>query len=59
MFASSVRVSIGEEFGLPYGTAVTGKLIGALKSLGAKKVLMFLSALILLLLKKRMSCWKE
>ncbi|HPD19959.1 MAG TPA: [Fe-Fe] hydrogenase large subunit C-terminal domain-containing protein, partial [Candidatus Pacearchaeota archaeon] len=37
-FAPSVRVSIGEEFGLPYGTAVTGKLIGALKSLGAKKV---------------------
>ncbi len=37
-FAPSVRVSIGEEFGLPYGTVVTGRLIGALRELGAKKV---------------------
>lgn len=37
-FAPSIRTSIGEEFGMPYGSIVTGKLIGAMKKLGAKKV---------------------
>lgn len=34
-FAPSIRVSIGEEFGLPPGSIVTGQLIAALKRLGA------------------------
>jgi len=33
-FAPSIRVSIGEEFGLPYGEVVTGQLVGGLKQLG-------------------------
>ncbi|MCU0680284.1 MAG: [FeFe] hydrogenase, group A [Planctomycetes bacterium] len=33
-FAPSIRVSIGEEFGLPYGEVVTGKITTALKKLG-------------------------
>ena len=37
-FAPSIRTSIGEEFGLPYGTVVTGKLIAGLKKIGADKV---------------------
>ncbi|MFA5232685.1 MAG: [FeFe] hydrogenase, group A [Candidatus Paceibacterota bacterium] len=37
-FAPSIRVSIGEEFGMPYGTVVTNKLIGAIRQLGAKRV---------------------
>ncbi|MDD5696521.1 MAG: [FeFe] hydrogenase, group A [Candidatus Pacebacteria bacterium] len=37
-FAPSIRVSIGEEFGMPYGTVVTDKLIGAIRQLGAKRV---------------------
>lgn len=32
--APAVRVSIGEEVGLPPGTAVTGKLVTALRRLG-------------------------
>ncbi len=32
--APSVRVSIGEDFGLPYGKNVTGQLVAALKKLG-------------------------
>eukprot|EP00613_Pedinella_sp_CCMP2098_P052336 CAMPEP_0171900690 /NCGR_PEP_ID=MMETSP0992-20121227/49909_1 /TAXON_ID=483369 /ORGANISM="non described non described, Strain CCMP2098" /LENGTH=468 /DNA_ID=CAMNT_0012529113 /DNA_START=212 /DNA_END=1618 /DNA_ORIENTATION=+ len=32
--APAVRVSLGEEFGLPAGTDCTGKLVGALRSLG-------------------------
>lgn len=36
--APSVRVSIGEEFGLAPGTVVTEKLIGALKAAGFRKV---------------------
>jgi NADP-reducing hydrogenase subunit HndD len=32
--APSIRVSLGEEFGLPMGTIVTGKLVTALKMLG-------------------------
>jgi len=34
MFAPSIRVSIGEEFGLPYGKVVTGQLAAALRKLG-------------------------
>lgn len=37
-FAPSIRVSIGEEFGLPYGQIVTGQLTAALKTLGFKYV---------------------
>lgn len=37
-FAPSLRTSIGEEFGLPYGQVVTGQIVGALKALGAAKV---------------------
>lgn len=33
-FAPSIRSSIGEEFGLPYGTIATDKLSAALKKLG-------------------------
>ncbi|MDP3043750.1 MAG: [Fe-Fe] hydrogenase large subunit C-terminal domain-containing protein [bacterium] len=33
-FAPSIRVSIGEEFGLPHGKIVTGQAIAALKKLG-------------------------
>lgn len=33
-FAPSVRVSIGEDFGLPHGSVVTGKITAALKELG-------------------------
>ena len=33
-FAPAVRVSLGESFGLPYGTNCEGKIISALKKLG-------------------------
>jgi len=33
-FAPSIRVSIGEEFGLPYGKVVTGKVVAGLRALG-------------------------
>ncbi len=33
-FAPSIRVSIGEELGLPYGAAATGQLTAGLRSLG-------------------------
>jgi NADP-reducing hydrogenase subunit HndD len=33
-FAPSVRVAIGEEFGMPYGEDSTGKTVAALKQLG-------------------------
>ncbi len=36
--APSVRVGLGEEFGLPIGTIVTGKLVSALRALGFDKV---------------------
>ena len=36
--APAVRASIGEEFGLPMGTATTGKLAAALRRLGFDKV---------------------
>lgn len=36
--APAVRVAIGEEFGYPAGTLVTGKLVSALKQLGFKYV---------------------
>jgi len=35
-FAPAVRVSLGEEFGLPYGENVTGKTYSALRRLGFK-----------------------
>lgn len=35
----SVRVGLGEEFGLPAGTFVEGKMVGALRALGANYVL--------------------
>lgn len=36
--APSVRAALGEEFGLPAGTLVTGKMVSALRELGFKKV---------------------
>ncbi|QCX32497.1 ferredoxin [Caloramator sp. E03] len=36
--APAVRVAIGEEFGLPMGTRVTGKMAAALRKLGFDKV---------------------
>ena len=36
--APAVRVTIGEEFGFPMGTSVTGKLVTALRRLGFDKV---------------------
>ncbi|HRY30190.1 MAG TPA: NADH-dependent [FeFe] hydrogenase, group A6 [Elusimicrobiota bacterium] len=36
--APAVRASIGEEFGLPPGTRVTGKMVAALRKLGFNKV---------------------
>ncbi len=36
--APAVRAALGEEFGLPVGTPVTGKMVAALKRLGFKKV---------------------
>ena len=36
--APSIRVALGEEFGMPIGTNVTGKMITALKRLGFDKV---------------------
>jgi len=37
-FAPSIRTSIGEELGMPYGSIVTEKLIAGIKKLGADKV---------------------
>jgi NADH-quinone oxidoreductase subunit G len=37
--APAVRVALGEEFGLPVGTRVTGKMAAALRRLGFDKVL--------------------
>lgn len=36
--APAVRVALGEEFGLPVGTAVKGKMVSALRRLGFDKV---------------------
>jgi len=36
--APAIRVALGEEFGLPIGTRVTGKMVTALKRLGFDKV---------------------
>ncbi|NLL69550.1 MAG: 2Fe-2S iron-sulfur cluster binding domain-containing protein [Epulopiscium sp.] len=36
--APAVRVALGEEFGMPIGTRVTGKMVAALKRLGFDKV---------------------
>ena len=36
--APAVRIAIGEEFGFPIGTATTGKLVAAMRRLGADKV---------------------
>jgi len=36
--APAVRATLGEEFGLPMGTSVTGKLVSALRRLGFDKV---------------------
>lgn len=36
--APAVRVAIGEEFGLPIGTRCTGKMVAAIRRLGADKV---------------------
>lgn len=36
--APAVRAAIGEEFGLPYGTRVTGKLFAAMRRLGVDKL---------------------
>ena len=37
-FAPAIRTSLGEEFGLPYGEVVTGKIVAALKKAGFNKV---------------------
>lgn len=37
-FAPSVRVSLGEEFGMPYGENCEGKIVTALKKMGCKSV---------------------
>lgn len=36
--APSIRVTIGEEFGRPYGTVMTGQMVAALRRLGFDKV---------------------
>lgn len=36
--APAVRAALGEEFGLPAGTSVTGKMVAALRQLGFAKV---------------------
>ncbi len=36
--APSVRVSLGEEFGMPAGSLVTGKMVSALRKIGFKQV---------------------
>ncbi len=36
--APSVRVALGEEFGMPIGTNVEGKMVNALKQMGFDKV---------------------
>ena len=36
--APAVRVALGEEFGIPIGTSVTGKMVAALKRLGFDRV---------------------
>lgn len=36
--APAVRAALGEEFGLPAGTSVTGKMVAALRQLGFNKV---------------------
>jgi len=36
--APAVRAALGEEFGLPAGTAVTGKMVAALRKIGFNKV---------------------
>ncbi len=36
--APAVRVALGEEFGLPIGTRVTGKMVSALRGIGFNKV---------------------
>ena len=36
--APAVRAALGEEFGMPIGTSVTGKMVAALKRLGFDKV---------------------
>ncbi len=36
--APAVRAALGEEFGLPVGTSVTGKMVAALRKLGFAKV---------------------
>ena len=36
--APAVRAALGEEFGMPVGTAVTGKMVAALRRLGFQKV---------------------
>lgn len=36
--APAVRVALGEEFGMPVGTRVTGKMVAALRKLGFNKV---------------------
>lgn len=37
-FAPAVRTSIGEEFDIPYGTILTGKLVAGIRKLGVDKV---------------------
>ncbi|MCL2853672.1 MAG: NADH-dependent [FeFe] hydrogenase, group A6 [Defluviitaleaceae bacterium] len=36
--APAVRVALGEEFGMPYGSRVTGKMVASLRNIGFDKV---------------------
>ena len=37
-FAPSIRSTIGEEFGMPHGSVVTGKLVAAIQAMGVEHV---------------------
>ena len=50
--APAVRVALGEEFGLPIGTRVTGRMVSALRRLGFDKVFDTDTAADLTILKK-------
>lgn len=57
--APAVRVALGEEFGLPAGTPVTGKMVYALRELGFIMYSIPILQLILLLWKKEQKCWTD
>ena len=57
--APSVRVALGELFGLAPGTVITNKIFAALRKLGFDKVYDTLFARMSPSWKKQMSCWNE